>query len=328
MEKENLTVFREKLKNFSIFFLQVKQELHKVIVGQNHLLDSLIIGLLCNGHILLEGVPGLAKTLSINSLSKVVSADFKRVQFTPDLLPGDLIGTTIFDQKNNDFIVKKGPIFTNLLLADEINRAPAKVQTALLESMQEKQVTIGSETFFLPEVFLVMATQNPIEQEGTYPLPEAQLDRFMLKIKIDYPSRNEEINILNYMENPAQIPSKIISLENIITARNIVNNIYADDRIKKYIIDIVFATRKPKEYNIDIADLVDYGASPRASIYLLLCSKAYAFLQQREYVIPEDIKAVAYDVLNHRIVLSYEALAEEISSEDIIKRILDKIKIL
>ncbi len=328
MDKENLKKLREKIEEYSVRFIQVKQELHKTIIGQNHLLDSLIIGLLCNGHILLEGVPGLAKTLSINTLSKIVNANFKRVQFTPDLLPGDLIGTTIYDQRANDFQVKKGPIFTNLLLADEINRAPAKVQTALLEAMQEKQVTIGHETFLLPEIFLVMATQNPIEQEGTYPLPEAQLDRFMLKIKVTYPTKNEELSILNFIEKPFDPPTKVVEPEFIMETRKLINEIYIDERIKKYIIDIVFATRQPKAYGLDISELIDYGASPRASIYLLLCSRAYAFLQQREYVIPEDIKKVANDILNHRIILSYEAAADEINSEIIIKKILEKVPVV
>lgn len=328
MDKENLKQLRGRIEEYSTRFSEVKQELHKAVVGQNHLLDSLIIGLLCNGHILLEGVPGLAKTLSINTLAAVIDAAFKRVQFTPDLLPGDLIGTTIYDPKSNDFLVKKGPIFTNLLLADEINRAPAKVQAALLEAMQEKQVTIGQETFYLPPVFLVMATQNPIEQEGTYPLPEAQLDRFMLKIKVSYPSKTDELAILNLLEKPALKPSRIIDPDTILAARKLIGEIYVDDRIKKYIIDIVFATRRPKDYNLDIADLIEYGSSPRASIYLLLCAKTYAFLQGREYVVPEDIKFIASDILNHRVVLSYEAAASEINSEDIIKRVLERVKVL
>lgn len=328
MDKENFKKLRERIEEYSIRFVQVKQELHKIVVGQNHLLDSLIIGLLCNGHILLEGVPGLAKTLSINTLSRVINGDFKRIQFTPDLLPGDLIGTTIYDPKSNDFLVKKGPIFTNLLLADEINRAPAKVQAALLESMQEKQVTIGQETFYLPPVFLVLATQNPIEQEGTYPLPEAQLDRFMLKIKVTYPTKNEELSILNLLEKPLLTPARVIDQEIILKVRKLIDEIYVNDRIKKYIIDIVFATRNPRDFNLDLSDLIEYGASPRASIYLLLCAKTYAFLQNREYVIPEDIKFIASDVLNHRIVLSYEAAADEITSEDIIKRVLERVKVL
>lgn len=328
MDKDNLKELRNKILELSPRFFEIKQQLHKSVVGQNNLLDSLLMALLCNGHILLEGVPGLAKTLSIKTLSQTISAEFKRVQFTPDLLPGDLIGTTIYDVKTNDFIIKKGPVFTNLLLADEINRAPAKVQAALLESMQERQVTIGQETYFLPDIFLVLATQNPIEQEGTYPLPEAQLDRFMFKVKINYPSKSEELSILNMFDNSLISINKVIEKETITETREIIKNIYVDDRIKKYIVDLVFATRKPNDYDINIADFIEYGASPRASLYLLQCSKAYAFLQQREYVIPEDIKSIATNILNHRIVLSYQAASEDIKTEDLIKIILDKIKII
>lgn len=327
MQKEQLSKLKEEIILISPIFNEIKQNMHKSIIGQNHLIESLIISILCNGHILLEGLPGLAKTLSVNSLADIINSEFKRVQFTPDLLPGDLIGTTIYDQKINDFTVKKGPIFTNLLLADEINRAPAKVQSALLEAMQEKQVTIGQETFKLSEIFLVLATQNPIEQEGTYPLPEAQLDRFMMKIKVSYPSKAEELEILNLTEFKQEKIKNIVEKDTIIKARELVNNIYADDKIKKYIVEIVSATRNPKEYNLKLDNMLDYGSSPRASIYLLKCAKAIAFLEQREYVIPEDIKTVANSILNHRIVLSYEANANDIKSEDIIKLILEKVKI-
>ena len=327
MYRKDQKEIREEVLSLSPIFNEIKQSMHKSVIGQNQLIESLIISILCNGHILLEGLPGLAKTLSVNTLADIINSDFKRVQFTPDLLPGDLIGTTIYDQKINDFIVKKGPIFTNLLLADEINRAPAKVQSALLEAMQEKQVTIGQDTFLLPEIFLVLATQNPIEQEGTYPLPEAQLDRFMMKIKVSYPTKSEEFDILNLTEFIQEKIKNIIDKYTVVKARDTVNNIYADEKIKKYIVEIVSATRNPKEYNLNIDDMLEYGASPRASIYLLKCAKAYAFLQQREYVIPEDIKAVANSILNHRIVLSYEANANDIKAEDIIKLILEKVKI-
>lgn len=328
MDKEQLKNLKENILLISPVFNEVKQNIHKKIIGQNHLIESLIISILCNGHVLLEGLPGLAKTLSVNTLANIINCDFKRVQFTPDLLPGDLIGTMLYDQKINDFIVKKGPIFTNLLLADEINRAPAKVQSALLEAMQEKQITIGQDTFILPEVFLVLATQNPIEQEGTYPLPEAQLDRFMMKVKVHYPTKKEEMEILNITEFKTDFSKNIIDSSVIMKARGLVNSIYADDKIKNYIVEIVAATRNPNDYNLNLQNMIDYGASPRASIYLLKCAKAYAFLQQREYVIPEDIKAVAVDILNHRIVLSYEASANEIKTEDIIRIILEKIRIM
>ncbi|MFN8578393.1 MAG: AAA family ATPase [Candidatus Sericytochromatia bacterium] len=314
--------------SISPLFEDIKQNMHRSVVGQNHLINGLIISILCNTHILLEGLPGLAKTLSVNTLANIINSEFKRIQFTPDLLPGDLIGTMIYDQKINDFTVKKGPIFTNLLLADEINRAPAKVQSALLEAMQEKQVTIGQETFYLPEIFLVLATQNPIEQEGTYPLPEAQLDRFMMKVKVHYPTKKEELEILNLTEFESDKVKNIINTEVILKSRQLVNNIYADDKIKQYIVEIVSATRNPEEYNLKIKNMIEYGASPRASIYLLKSAKAYAFLQQREFVIPEDIKAIANDILNHRIVLSYEASANDVKTEDIIKLILDKIKVI
>lgn len=328
MDKEQLKILKENILSISPLFEDIKQNMHRSVVGQNHLINGLIISILCNTHILLEGLPGLAKTLSVNTLANIINSEFKRIQFTPDLLPGDLIGTMIYDQKINDFTVKKGPIFTNLLLADEINRAPAKVQSALLEAMQEKQVTIGQETFYLPEIFLVLATQNPIEQEGTYPLPEAQLDRFMMKVKVHYPTKKEELEILNLTEFESDKVKNIINTEVILKSRQLVNNIYADDKIKQYIVEIVSATRNPEEYNLKIKNMIEYGASPRASIYLLKSAKAYAFLQQREFVIPEDIKAIANDILNHRIVLSYEASANDVKTEDIIKLILDKIKVI
>ncbi|WP_399165455.1 AAA family ATPase [Sunxiuqinia elliptica] len=303
--------------------------MNKVIVGQKHLVESLLIGLLSGGHILLEGVPGLAKTLAINTLSQTINADFARIQFTPDLLPADLLGTMIYSQKNEEFMVKKGPIFTNFVLADEINRAPAKVQSALLEAMQERQITIGDETFKLQEPFLVMATQNPIEQEGTYPLPEAQVDRFMLKVVINYPKKEEEKLIIqqNLLK---QFPkaTTILKPEDILNARNVVKDVYLDEKISKYIVDIVFATRDPKEYKLEkYADMIAYGGSPRASISLAQAAKAYAFIKRRGYVIPEDVRAVCYDVMRHRIGLSYEAEANNITSEEIITDILNTIEV-
>ena len=304
-------------------------EIGKVIVGQKQMSERLLVALLSNGHILLEGVPGLAKTLAISTLSQTIDAKFSRLQFTPDLLPADLIGTQIYSPKNEKFSVKKGPIFANFILADEINRAPAKVQSALLEAMQERQVTIGGETFKLEEPFLVMATQNPVEQEGTYPLPEAQVDRFMLKVIIDYPEKEDEKLIVRH--NLAQTfptANKVLSKDAIIQARNIVKQVYMDEKIEQYIIDIVFATRNPEKYGLEkLKDLISFGASPRASINLAIASKAYAFIKRRGYVIPEDVRALCYDVLRHRISLTYEAEAENISSEDIIKDILNTVEI-
>ena len=304
-------------------------QMDKVIVGQRYMLERLLLGMLANGHILLEGVPGLAKTLAVTVLSQAIKADFKRIQFTPDLLPADLIGTQIYRQSDGEFYTRKGPIFANIILADEINRAPAKVQSALLESMQEHQITIGDETFQLPNPFLVLATQNPIEQEGTYPLPEAQLDRFMLKLKIDYPQKDEERLILDRMANTgAKIDvDAVISPEEIIEMRGIVDQVYIDDKIKDYIVNIIFATRDPKKYGLDIADLISYGASPRATIYLAVAAKAYAFLQGRGYVTPQDVKTIGMDVLRHRVIVTYEAEAEEKTSEDIIKTIFDNIEV-
>tara|TARA_B110000483_G_scaffold238890_1_gene316345 strand:- start:236 stop:1291 length:1056 start_codon:yes stop_codon:yes gene_type:complete len=308
----------------------LNMEIGKVIIGQKHMVESLLIGLLSNGHILLEGVPGLAKTLAISTLSKVIDVDFKRVQFTPDLLPADLLGTMIYNQKKEEFISKKGPLFSNFILADEINRAPAKVQSALLEAMQERQITIGDKTYKLPEPFLVMATQNPIEQEGTYPLPEAQVDRFMLKVVLPYPNREEEKLIVraNVSSEGFPTPNKVVDPKQIIKAREIVKKIYMDEKIEKYIIDIVYATREPEYYQLDeIKHFISFGGSPRASISLASAAKAYAFLKKRGYVIPEDVRAVCADVLRHRIGLSYEAEAENVTAENIITTILNKVEV-
>jgi MoxR-like ATPase len=304
-------------------------ELDKVIVGQRYMLERMLIGLLANGHILLEGVPGLAKTLAVTVLSKAIDADFRRIQFTPDLLPADLIGTQIYRQSDGQFYTRKGPIFANIILADEINRAPAKVQSALLESMQEHQVSIGDETFALPNPFLVLATQNPIEQEGTYPLPEAQLDRFMLKLKVDYPSKDQERLILDRM---ASTDKKfdirpVIKPSDIAEVRAVVDEIYIDEKVKDYIVDIVCATRDPGKYGLDLANLINYGASPRATIFLAVAAKAHAFIQQRGYVTPQDVKSVGFDVLRHRVIVSYEAEAEDKTSEDVIKSIFDNIEV-
>lgn len=310
-------------------YKKVVQEMGKVIVGQKEMVRSLLVAILADGHILLEGLPGLAKTLAVTTLAKILQCDFKRIQFTPDLLPADLIGTTIYNPKEGTFSVNKGPIFTNILLADEINRAPAKVQSALLEVMQERQVTIAGQTFKTGNPYLVLATQNPIEQEGTYVLPEAQTDRFMLKIKLDYPDYTEEKEILKRMgtldDKPQAHP--VLQAEEILKTRELVNQIYIDDKVTDYILKIIFATRDPKKYQVDIEGLIQYGASPRASLALKLASKAYAFLAGRAYVTPHDIKAVAYDVLRHRIRRSYEAEAQDISAEEIIKRILDQIQV-
>lgn len=313
----------------SAFLTNITNGMNRVIVGQKHLVDSLLISLLSNGHILLEGVPGLAKTLAIKTLSQLVDADFNRIQFTPDLLPADVIGTMVYSQKNENFQVKKGPVFANFILADEINRAPAKVQSALLEAMQEKQVTIGSNTFELPSPFLVMATQNPIEQEGTYPLPEAQVDRFMLKVVIEYPSLEEEKLIIRENLSGSMPEVKpVVSVDDIIKAREIVQQVYIDEKIEQYIADIVFATRFPERYGLDeLKPLITFGGSPRASINLAKASRAYAFIRRRGYVVPEDVRAVAYDVLRHRIGLSYEAEADNITSEEIVSRIINKVEV-
>ncbi|HOJ19060.1 MAG TPA: MoxR family ATPase [Ignavibacteriaceae bacterium] len=325
----DITALNEKIKQESAFVELLQTEIGKTIIGQKNMVERLIIGLLANGHILLEGVPGLAKTLAIKSLAAAMKAKFQRIQFTPDLLPADLIGTQIFNQKEGNFLIKKGPVFANFILADEINRAPAKVQSALLEAMQERQITIGEETFPLEEPFLVLATQNPIEQEGTYPLPEAQVDRFMLKVKITYPSQEEELKImkLNLNEEFAKI-QKVISPDDILKGRQLIKDIYVDEKIDKYILDIVFATRNPKAYNLDkLSDLIAYGGSPRASINLNLGARAMAFIKHRGYVIPEDVRSVAFDVLRHRIAVTYEAEAEEITSENIIQEILNTVEV-
>ena len=321
--------FNEVIQRESAFVDLMTFEMNKVIVGQKQMVERLLIGLLSNGHILLEGVPGLAKTLAIKSLAQTIKADFSRIQFTPDLLPADLVGTMIYSQKEEEFKVKKGPIFSNFILADEINRAPAKVQSALLEAMQERQVTIGDQTYPLSEPFLVLATQNPIEQEGTYPLPEAQVDRFMLKVIIGYPSKEEEKIILrqNSGNNPDKI-SKVVSPEDIIKARDLVRKIYLDEKVENYITDIVFASRYPEKYRIEkYKNMISFGASPRASINLALAAKAYAFIKRRGYVIPEDVRAVAFDVMRHRIGLTYEAEAENITTTDIINDILNIVEV-
>jgi MoxR-like ATPase len=313
----------------SDFIRSLFSELDKVIVGQRYMLERMLVGLLGNGHILLEGVPGLAKTLAVTVLSRAIDADFRRIQFTPDLLPADLIGTQIYRQSDGEFVTRKGPIFANIILADEINRAPAKVQSALLEAMQERQVSIGEETFSLPAPFLVLATQNPIEQEGTYPLPEAQLDRFMLKLKINYPDKGQERQILDRM---ATTDKKfdirpVIKPSDIAEVRAVVDEIYIDEKVKDYIVNIVCATRDPKAYGLDLANFISYGASPRATIYLAVAAKAHAFLQQRGYVTPQDVKSIGVDVLRHRVIVSYEAEAEDKTSEDIIKTIFDNIEV-
>jgi len=319
----------ERIQQESSFVDLVQMEMGKVIIGQKHMVEGMLIGLLSNGHILLEGVPGLAKTLAINTLANTIQASFSRIQFTPDLLPADLIGTMIFSPKKEEFTVKKGPIFSNFILADEINRAPAKVQSALLEAMQERQVTIGDTTYKLEEPFLVMATQNPIEQEGTYPLPEAQVDRFMLKLIISYPAKDEEQMIIrqNMLEQYPK-PNSVITPEQIVKARNVVRQVYLDEKIEKYILDIVFATRFPEEAGLGkIKNYLSYGSSPRSSIYLALGAKAYAFIKRRGYVIPEDIRAICHDVLRHRIGLTYEAEAENVTSSDIINEILNTVEV-
>ena len=325
----DLSALNEKIQKESALVDLLSLEMNKVIVGQKHMIERLIIGLLSQGHILLEGVPGLAKTLAINTLSKAVKGSFSRIQFTPDLLPADVVGTMIYNIKNNYFSIKKGPIFANFVLADEINSAPAKVQSALLEAMQEKQVTIGDETFILDKPFLVMATQNPIEQEGTYPLPEAQVDRFMLKTVISYPQKDEEQQIIRQNLNGGLQPVKqVVTLEQIKRAQDAARMVYMDEKIEKYILDIVFATRQPQKYQLaELAPLISYGASPRGSINMAMAAKSYAFIKKRGYVIPEDVRAVVDDVLRHRIGITYEAEAENVTSEDLIHRIIDVIEV-
>jgi len=333
MEQTNVALdigaLNEKIEKESAFIDILTMEINKVIVGQKHMVERLLIGLLGEGHILLEGVPGLAKTLAINTLAKAVHGDFSRIQFTPDLLPADVVGTMIYNMKDNDFSIKKGPIFANFVLADEINRAPAKVQSALLEAMQEKQVTIGDETFILEKPFLVMATQNPIEQEGTYPLPEAQVDRFMLKTVIKYPQLAEEQLIVRQnLKGGFEQVNQVVTLAQIKKAQAAVREVYMDEKIEKYILDIIFATRTPENYNLaELNPLINFGASPRGSINLAIASKCYAFIKRRGYVIPEDVRAVVHDVLRHRIGITYEAEAENITSEDIINKIVNEIEV-
>jgi MoxR-like ATPase len=324
-----ITELNERIKQESAFIDLLLNEISKVIIGQKAMVERLIVGLLGNGHILLEGVPGLAKTLAINTLASAMKAKFQRIQFTPDLLPADLIGTMIYNQKDGNFFIRKGPIFSNFILADEINRAPAKVQSALLEAMQERQITIGDQTFKLEEPFLVLATQNPIEQEGTYPLPEAQVDRFMLKIKITYPSREEEMKIMrqNVLNTELKV-NPVITPADILKARKLTQDIYIDEKIEKYILDIVFATRNPELFGLNkLKDMIAYGASPRATINLALGAKAMAFIKRRGYVIPEDVRAICPDVLRHRVAVTYEAEAEEMTSENIVQEILNKIEV-
>lgn len=318
----------EEIREKSAFVSELFNEIEKVIVGQRYMVERLLIGLLTRGHCLLEGVPGLAKTLTVTSLSKTIQASFNRIQFTPDLLPADLTGTLIYNQQTSQFTCQKGPVFANIILADEVNRAPAKVQSALLESMQERQVTIGGATYPLPEPFLVLATQNPIEQEGTYPLPEAQVDRFMLKLKVGYPSRDEELAILDRMTGQ-DLPSvsPVVSLAQVTSAQEIVRNIYIDEKVRRYIVDIVHATRTPQLYDLNLNEYIAFGASPRASIYLTLAAKAHAFIRGRGYATPEDVKSIGMDVLRHRVILTYEAEAEEMKPEDVIQKVFDKIEV-
>lgn len=329
MESVDIRALTAEIERRSHLIESLRTGMHQAIVGQSHLIDSLLIGLLSGGHILLEGLPGLAKTLAIKTLSQLISADYKRIQFTPDLLPADVVGTLMYSQKQEDFSVKKGPIFSNFILADEINRAPAKVQSALLEAMQEHQVTIGDETFKLPKPFLVMATQNPIEQEGTYPLPEAQVDRFMLKVLISYPKKEEEAQIIRQQIRPeSQQIRPVVSIADILELRRLAAEVYIDEKIERYIVDIVFATRQPADYGLEnFKSFISFGASPRASINLALAARSYALMKGRGYVIPEDVRAVCYDVLRHRIGLSYEAEAQDLTSDELIKEILNRVEV-
>jgi len=325
----DIKTINEMIKRESEFVDSLISEVGKVIIGQKSMVDRLLIGLLCQGHILLEGVPGLAKTLSIKTLAAAINSKFQRIQFTPDLLPADLVGTMIYNQKDGKFFTRRGPLFSNFILADEINRAPAKVQSALLEAMQERQVTIGEETFKLEEPFLVLATQNPIEQEGTYPLPEAQVDRFMLKVKIGYPTREEELSIMKQnIANEDKRVKPVVSPKEILSAREVVKQVYMDEKIERYILDIVFATRQPKDFKLEkLAPMISYGASPRATINLAMAAKAHAFIKRRGYVIPEDVRAICPDVLRHRVAVTYEAEAEEITSETIVAEILNSVEV-
>ena len=325
----DIQAIHAKIEKESAFVEKISSEIAKVIVGQKYMVERLLIGMLADGHILLEGVPGLAKTMTVKTLSSVIRTQFQRIQFTPDLLPADIIGTLIYDQRSGQFNAKKGPIFANLVLADEINRSPAKVQSALLEAMQERQVTLGDQTFPLPAPFLVLATQNPIEQEGTYPLPEAQVDRFMLKLSVGYPDRSEELEIMRRM-TASELPQvkPVVTPEEILRAKKVVHEVYIDPKIENYIVDIVFATRKPKEFGLDeLAELIAYGASPRASIYLSMAARAHAFLRRRGYVTPEDVRSIAMDVLRHRVIVTYEAEAEEITAEEVVRKIINKIEV-
>ncbi|TFH19220.1 MAG: MoxR family ATPase [Myxococcales bacterium] len=327
--ESDVTAINKRVEEASTHVYRLREEVGKVIVGQRYVIDRLLIGLLTGGHVLLEGVPGLAKTLSVKTLAAAIDASFHRIQFTPDLLPADVVGTQIYNPGDGAFSTKKGPVFANVILADEINRAPAKVQSALLEAMQERQVTIGDETFDLPDPFLVLATQNPIEQEGTYPLPEAQVDRFMLKLSVDYPTREEERIILDRMATTGDQPkvSAVLSPADIIESRNLVDSVYIDDKIKDYIIDLVVATRDPQAFDLDLGPLIQYGASPRATLALTLGAKAHAFVSGRGYVTPQDVKSIGPDVLRHRVIVSYEAEAEEISSDGIVQRIFDGVPV-
>jgi MoxR-like ATPase len=325
----DIAAINERVREGSAFAYRLREEIATVIVGQRALVDGLLVGLLTNGHVLLEGVPGLAKTLAVKTLAQAIHATFRRVQFTPDLLPADLIGTLIYDPRAGTFSAKRGPIFAQIVLADEINRAPAKVQSALLEAMQERQVTIGDETHRLPDPFLVLATQNPIEQEGTYPLPEAQVDRFMLKLKVAYPTRDEERQILDRMASsaPPRSVAPVVTTDEIAAARALVDQIYVDDKIREYIVTLVFATREPATLGLDLGPLIQYGASPRATLCLTLGARAHAFLQGRGYVTPQDVKAVAPDVLRHRVIPSYEAEAEEVNADELVRRVLDGVPV-
>ena len=330
MPEHDLSDVKDRIKTESAFVDDLMDEIGRVVVGQRYMIERLLIGLLADGHVVLEGVPGLAKTLTVSVLSDAIGTDFQRIQFTPDLLPADLLGTLVYNQKQGTFSIKKGPIFTNIILADEINRSPAKVQSALLESMQERQVTIGERTFPLDDPFLVLATQNPIEQEGTYPLPEAQVDRFMLKIGVDYPTRDEELEIMRRMARTNDQPDvrSVATPEQILRARDVLNDLYVDERVEQYIVDLVLASRDPADHGLeDLTPLVEYGASPRASINLNLAARAHAFLKHRAYVTPEDVRAVALDVLRHRIVITYEAEAEQVTSVDIVDRILNAVEV-
>jgi len=324
-----ITAINERVKEEAACLYRLREEIGRIIVGQRYLVDRLMIGLLANGHVLLEGVPGLAKTLSVKTLAQTIDASFHRLQFTPDLLPADLVGTLVYSPRDGTFSTKKGPIFANIILADEINRAPAKVQSALLEAMQERQVTIGDETHVLPDPFLVLATQNPIEQEGTYPLPEAQVDRFMLKLSITYPSKDEERQILDRMASTSQHngAGAVIHTDDVLRLRGLVDQVYLDDKIKDYIIDLVFATREPAAYKLDVQRLIQYGASPRATLYLTLAAKAHAFLQGRGYVTPQDVKSIGPDILRHRVIVTYEAEAEDVTSDTVIKTIFDGVPV-